>query len=242
MKAPTLNIFIKQLPFLQRIADRARDGYFFYLSGVCSPARYPTLAQKFRRLYETDLQKDHRYRRRKAGDAVYALLGYQIRSSTAAPVVWVLMRTDGKESIAADKSEKWRDIRVERMTLMEKFELHRHTRKDMSKPSWSWRIEKLHYQELREVIIALVRNKQDTRLQEQIDSVNTSPKFAPIRIQIKALHDLIKAEFKRTRSTHDALPIFPKLDSQDESKIKCDPSSSKKTNSIKCPLWVFFLI
>jgi hypothetical protein len=211
MKTSSLNIFIKQLPFLQRIGDRARDGYFYYLTGICSPARYPALAQKFRRLYETDLTKDHRYRRRRRGESVYSMLAYQVKSSSDAPVMWVLVRTDGEESITSDKQEKWRDIRTERLTVFGHFELHRHTRKDMSNPSWSWRIEKSHYKELREVVIALVRSKSDGRLRELVDSINTAPKFAPIRAQIKQLHELILAEFKRSRSPKDMPPKLPRV-------------------------------
>lgn len=211
MKTSSLTIFIKQLPFLQRLSDRARDGYFYYLCGTCSPARYPTLAQKFRRLYETDMSKDSRYRRRKKGEAVYAILAYQLRSDPSAPVLWVLLRTDGNESIAADKTEKWRDVRTDRLAILDRYELHRHTRKDMSKPSWSWRFPKALHQELRDLVITLVRSKSDKRLQELIDSVNTAPKFAPIRAQIKGLHDLIRTEFKRSRSSQEKLPSLPRI-------------------------------
>jgi hypothetical protein len=211
MKTSNIFLFIKLVPFFQRIADRARDGYFFYLSGSCSPARYPLLAQKFRRLYETNLSKDRRYRDRKKGKAVYSMLAYQLKSDQGSNISWILMRTEGEESLVSDKTESWKDIRIDRYVGFNRYELHRHTRKDMSKPSWSWKFKKELYKEIRETIINLIRSKSDKRLQEMIVAINAAPKFAPIRTQIKQLHELIRAEYARTRSATETLPSLPRV-------------------------------
>lgn len=211
MKIPKAYVHIKQLTFMQRLADRAKTGFFEYISGRCKSERYPSLAQKFRRLYETDLSKDQRYRRRKDGSAVYDLIAYQSNADPSADVVWILLKTSGKPSIAADQGETWTDMRSHRLGVFQRFELHMHTRKDMSKPSWSWRVTKELYASWRERVIHHVRRREDRHLAELLADAHTSPKFAPIRQQLFALQALVEAEFKRSRSSQDSPPVMPRV-------------------------------
>lgn len=81
----------------------------------------------------------------------------------------------------------------------------------MNKPSWSWRIIKEVYSDYRENAISHIRKREDRMLESLIADINTAPKFAPIRVQLHSIHELIKSEFKRSRKSNDKPPAIPRI-------------------------------
>lgn len=211
-KLSKLFVHVKQLTFMQRISDRSRDGYLYYIGGTCSAARVNSLYEKFRRLYDADLEKDARYRIRLQGSAVFRFLAYQQNSSPDGDITWLLMRTDGVMPIATDEREKWRRIDgswSDRIQLWDRFELVRHTRKNSKKPAWSWRINKHLYRQIRANVITMIRRREDRKLAELLTDYRTCPGFALIREQLRQLYDLVRAEWKRSRHESESLPELP---------------------------------
>lgn len=204
-------VHTKRVTFMQRISDRVKDGYFEYVFGICVRDKFHSLFDKFNAIYSLDISKDQRYRRRKNGEAVYSLVACTTSTIETSDIQWVLLRTAGKPTLLADKRELWHDVRDARMILFERYELHRHTRKEMSSPSWSWRIEKMKYSNIREDVILSIRRKFDKKLDSILHDLVLMPKFAPIRKQILDIQNLIKSEFKRSRSKDEIYPDLPRI-------------------------------
>jgi hypothetical protein len=59
-------------------------------------------------------------------------------------------------------------------------------------------------------IVRVIRSRHDSRLEQIIYSLHRSPGFAGIRTQVKKLWDIIRAEWKRTRSKAEVMPEIPK--------------------------------
>jgi hypothetical protein len=211
MKSPSTYVHVKQLTFCQRLMDRARDGYWSYTNGICPAMRFKALSEKFNRIYDIHQDKDRRFRARKEGCSVHSLLAYQPEGDASSDVHWVLMKTVGRPSLAADPRETWHELTTKRLVIHDRFELCRHTRKDMSHPSWSWRLEKTFYEKARMQIILMIRRRNDNELARTIHSLHTSPKFALIRDQLGQLHKLIQAEWQRSRSSNEAPPPLPRI-------------------------------
>lgn len=211
-KRKALYVHYKQLPFMQRIADHARAGYCFYVTGDCPVERGKELHYKFQRLYEILLDKDTRYRNRREKKAVFLFLAYQPANDPGAPITWVLLRTDGTMPVTADPMEKWRSIngsQAERLRLWDRYELRRHTRPKFSRPSWSWCIGRERYEGWHESIVQMIRRHQDRELERLLSDIKTAPGFALIREQLKNLFILVMTEWQRRRK--DPLPDLPRF-------------------------------
>lgn len=211
MKKSKIHVHSRRVTFMQRIADRVKDGYFEFICGFCSRDKYSSVVAKFKVVYDLEISKDQRYRRRKGGEAVFGLIACLSDSSEDSDIYWILLRTEGKAPLLADKREAWVDVRRSKLIVFERYELHRHTRKDMPAPSWSWRIEKIKYSSLREDVISCIRKKFDKKLAAHLHDLALMPKFAPIRRQIFGIYKLVKSEFRRSRSVSDDVPDFPRI-------------------------------
>lgn len=211
MKKLRVYVHSRRVTFMQRIADRVKDGYFECIYGFCARDKYSSLVAKFSVVYDLDISKDQRYRKKKCGEAVFSLISCLSDSGEASDIYWILLRTAGRAPLLADKKEVWVDVRHSKLIVFGRYELHRHTRKDMPAPSWSWRIEKIKYSNLREDVVLCIRRKFDKKLAEHLHDLALMPKFAPIRKQISDIHKLVESEFRRSRSTSDKVPDFPRI-------------------------------
>src|SRR5690554_5883600 len=90
------------LTFMQRVQDAVRLGYPWYVSGEITREKWPALAAKFCSLYECDLPKSTRSRRRRSGEAVTLLYAVEGPDNQSPRMVrWLLAVTDGKGRVHA---------------------------------------------------------------------------------------------------------------------------------------------
>jgi len=200
-------VFFSKAAFMQRISDLVRTGHSFYVMGELPIEKVAGFYSKMNDYYLVDEGKHVASRKRKDGFASFRLfLG---RFNAEDPnVTFIMVRTDGVVPALANK-EKWRDALVDKIQLTG-YELVRHTRKDASKPSWSWRYTKQQEIDLRDSLVSSIRRKSDKDLSYLISQVAGTMGFAIARDQAKKMCHLVTSEWKRHRNITEKPPALPK--------------------------------
>ena len=198
-------VLTKKTTIMQRLSDLIRTGHTSYVEGQIPAEKAPYFAAKLDALYLVGQNKLQASRHRKAGNASFRLL--MLASEGHAQIRWYLLRTDGRMPAEASR-EKWRDALSDRITLTG-YELVRLTKPGAKAPVYTWRYTKDRAQDLREAILHAIRTKRDDELRQLIHSIFKTPGFAGARDQVKKMVDLIKDEWKRSRSKADPLPDIP---------------------------------
>jgi hypothetical protein len=205
--APTapLNPFIltKKTVFMQRIGDLVRNGHNIYVQGTIPLEKAGFLAAKFESRFQVERNKLEASRARKRGEHSARLLFWL--PDDAEQVHWILLFCPGS---VIDESEKWRHAISDRINITG-YELVRLTKPGADHPVWTWRYTRSRYDELREAVVQAIRRKRDDELRQLIHTLWRSPGFSGIRAQVKRVGDVIRAEWKRTRSNSETMPEIP---------------------------------
>jgi hypothetical protein len=205
-------LYDNSLTFLQRLQMAATHGHYHYTSGQTDLEGYERLVKKFAIAYETELSRQTKQKRRRAGEASASL--FAVRRSTIPdqagkiPVQWVLIASDGVGRV--HEREKLLDLRNRdtRLTAADrKYELV-HDGK-----TWSWQLSSAaykHYQQKIHSIAALpARRRQeieidgirrDKQAEQLLDQLYTEPGFRLLRRQVGRLVTELRGEWKRLRS------------------------------------------
>lgn len=206
-KIPELFVFTKKTVFMQRIADLVRTDHVNYASGEIPLRKLDSLYKKFAKFYNCHFGKLEASRYRKKGYASARFLAYLPEDSDKAH--WILLVSYGDFEFAElGKLEKWRDALKDRINLTG-YELVRITKPTEPKPVWTWRYIKSREQELRDAIVSAIRHRQELALSQLINTVWRSPGFAGVRDQVKKMGNLIKEEWKRSRTATEQMPEIP---------------------------------
>ena len=200
-------VFFSKAAFMQRISDLVRTGHSFYVMGELPIEKVAGFYSKMSDYYLIDEGKHVASRKRKDGFASFRLfLG---RFNAEDPnITFIMLRTDG-DIPALAKKENWRDALVDKIQLTN-YELVRHTRKDASKPSWSWRYTKQQEINLRDSLVSSIRRKSDKDLSYLISQVAGTMGFTIARGQAKKMCVLVQSEWKRHRNITEKPPSLPK--------------------------------
>jgi hypothetical protein len=193
--------------FLQRVADAFRFGHH-YVAGTVPAAKWPAIAEKFRRRYPT-LTRDRKHlsRERRAGRPAVRLLVLEPKGAAAGLIEFVLVAST---SVDGD-GEAWRIATHDRLRVWT-YECVRQTRKGSDKPTWTWRIVPEKYDALRQEIRERIRKKQHGALHEIAESSRKWPGFAPIRKQHRALGYLLLGEWNRAGNKGKPPPVvWPRI-------------------------------
>lgn len=205
-------LYDSTLTFLQRLQMAATHGHHYYTSGQTDLQGYDRLAKKFAISYETELSRQTKQKRRRAGEASASL--YAVRRSTIPdqngkiPVYWVLIVSEGVGRVR--EREKLVDLcnRDARLTAADgKYELV-HDGK-----TWSWQLSSAaykHYQQKIHNIAALPAGRRqeieidgirrDKQAEELLDKLYAEPGFRLLRRQVGRLVSELRGEWKRLRS------------------------------------------
>ena len=185
---------------MQQVAAYARAGYFYALRGTVPLSRAALFVRKFRDIYVVHLNKDQRYRRKRAGLGNAVLMLWR-HDRDVPELTWVLMVTDGDHP-AHTLEPRLRDLRKhdERFELTG-YELVQITRSGARAPSWTWRLTEEGYGAWRTRIVRAVRQNNDMEARQAWYSMHQAPGFAPVRAQTKRLIRLMRAEWARRRAT-----------------------------------------
>ena len=212
-EADSATIHLKRMALMQRLADYVRTGHVYYVIGQTELEKTPALAEKFSRLYDTNMDKLQASRARKKGRASARLFIYcgDKTPTKDSRVWWILLRTKGDLSPAAMESkQEWIDYNKSGLRF-QKFQLLRITKPGEKKPLFSWKHNRDEIDAIRAIVISAVRLKQNKILEEILDKAFSAPGFAGIREDQKKLKDLVKNEWKRSRSQSEPLPKMPEL-------------------------------
>jgi hypothetical protein len=203
---------------MQRHADCVRRGYRWWTAGIVEPARALRLVRRFEILYEVNLHRNTRRRRRQHGEGVALLLLYRLPEQcrcdqpNAPPLLigWTLLVTDGE--CGARHREVLHDAtqRVTRLTIGP-YELVRLSRSGQSTAAWSYRMSRPYYEAWRERVIRSARGDPEELPIRVLAELYREPGFAGVRSQVGHICALYRREWRRRRRIGDAFPKLPKL-------------------------------
>jgi len=199
-------VLTKKTVAMQRLSDAVRTGYHHVVSGMIPLDKAAAFCEKQADRYRLAWSPVKTREDRKAGKAVYRLILLQ-QESAPEEIHWWLLRTEGEMSPEAQR-EKWRDGLRDKIT-MGAYELVRHTKVGVDHPVWTWRMEKVREQALRDTVVLVIRQKRDAQLEQLIESVWRAPGFSGIRDQVKKLAKLMHQEWKRSRGQDEVMPVIP---------------------------------
>jgi hypothetical protein len=197
-------IFTKKTVWMQRVSDAVKAGAACYIQGSTRLDKVPFTVQKFASRYPTNLVSRTDLAARKRCETVQRWVGYLADSGM---VHWCLFCWPGTDF--DPKSDQWRDPKTQRVKHTG-YELVRITKPGSKLPVLTWRYEKGQFERLHDEIVQIIRLRQDARLEQMIHTLHRSPGFAGVRTQVKKLWDIIRAEWKRTRSKSEVMPEIPK--------------------------------
>lgn len=205
-------LYDNTLTFLQRLQMAATHGNYHYTCGNTDLDRYYRLARKFAVAYETELSRQTKQKRRRAGEASASL--FAVRRSTIPdqdgkiPVFWVLIASDGAGRV--HEREKLLDLRNRDTRLAAaggKYELV-HDGK-----TWSWQLSsaafRQYQQKIHNVAALPARRRQeieidgirrDKQAEQLLDQLYSEPGFRLLRRQVGRLVSELRGEWKRLRS------------------------------------------
>jgi hypothetical protein len=197
-------LFTKKTVWMQRVSDAVKAGAAHYIQGSTKLEKVPFLVQKFASRYPTNLVSRTDLAARKRGETVQRWIGYVNDSGM---VNWCLFVWPGTDF--DPRSDAWQDPKTQRLRHSG-YELVRITKPGAKLPVLTWRYQKDQFERLHDEIVQIIRLRQDARLEQIIYSLHRSPGFAGVRTQVKKLWDIIRAEWKRTRSKSEVMPEIPK--------------------------------
>lgn len=204
-----LLVFTKKSVFMQRIADAVRQGHHWHVSGQVTVAKADYLVEKFDRVFRISRTPVQAFRARQLGEATARLLLW-MPEDDAEKLVWVLLKTDGKEYLPGHRPEQWRHAMEDDQRIsLTGYWLVRMTKPGYPQPVWTWRYMPERYAEIRDAIVAAIRHRRDEELKQLIHVLWRSPGFAGVRTQVKEFKKLILAEWKRTRRKQEEMPVIP---------------------------------
>ena len=194
------------LTFMQRVQDAARLGYPWFVTGELSLEKWPSLEIKLTQLYDCNLPKSTRSRRRSSGEAVtllYAVAGPPDQSPRM--VRWLMAVTDGKGRVHA-REKLLRFDAQERCSFIGRYELVH------DGVGWSWRMNRKRVEALRERIHEIsaappehrqirrdARGEFDAEIEALMDELYRAPGFRLMRRQIGKLVGFAHGEWRRLR-------------------------------------------
>ena len=162
-------VFTKKAVYMQRIGDLVRSGHSSYVQGRVDIEKAGFLVGKFEGRYSISRTKLESSRARRAGKSSTRLL--LLLQEGQGDLDWVLLHVHG---VKLDSSEKWRDAISDRVTVTG-YELVRLTKPDEPRPVWTWRYTKSRHDELRNEIIACIRQRKDRDLVRLIETTWRTP-------------------------------------------------------------------
>ncbi|MGQ5490748.1 hypothetical protein ACUH78_18040 [Thauera sp. ZXT1-4] len=191
---------------MQRVQDAARLNYPWYVSGELSLEKWPSLEIKLSELYDCNLPKSTRSKRRKSGEAatlLYAVAGPQQQQPRM--VRWIMAVSDGKGRVHA-REKLLRFDAGDRCSFIGRYELVH------DGVGWSWRMNKKRVEALRERIHEIAAAPPDRRqirkdaagefdaeIEAVMDELYRAPGFRLMRRQVGKLVGFAMGEWRRLR-------------------------------------------
>lgn len=194
---------------MQRIQQAASRGYHFFTQGSVHYRKVQAFADKMATKYQVDAnenQRSYRKRQKKANAFLYL---YPQKDSEL--FLWWLLATEGDGLV--HEEEKLRSIfsKHQRLDWYNDYELAI-LPKENSKHTVTWRMTRMCYRAWNDRIRKSIRQKYtDDQAKQAAWSLSRAPGFSGIREQVKRLHGIYRAEWKRTRRDTDVMPALSSI-------------------------------
>lgn len=221
---------------MQRIADYVRTGHTHWTSGQIPLERAPAVARKFARIYEVDLDRNRRFRAKRAGEANAVLL--LLRKPADMLVTWFLLCTDGEhvahqlerlhDASAKAGRVQFGDYELVRLNKRIKPRATRSQRdagirlgmispaKEPEAPTLgrlvlTWRMNADAYEGWRERALTTARGLNPFAARQFLAELYSVPGFFGARQQVGKVAALFRREFRRRHGSLAGCPPLPKL-------------------------------
>lgn len=211
-------LYESKLTLMQRLQQAAGNGYFHYTTGHIEREKFDTMARKFALQYESEISRQSKARRKRAGAATSTLFAMPIRGNPQQDQperVWfILMATEGAGRVHV--RERLQDLRQRETRLTTPDGRHQLVHDGVS---WSWQMTPSHLQKYRERIhqiaslppprrriIELDNIPRDLSIERLQDQLYTQPGFRLVRRQVGQLVKYLRAEWKRLRPASGPQP------------------------------------
>lgn len=190
----------KKTTAMQRLLHHVRCGYIYHFSGTVEPNSLLDLIEKFSKIYRIDLNVNQRYYRKSKGKANVFFTCYPVLKNGNNVFIWFLLATEGKGKIHELEKLKNVNIKSERLSWLNEYELVKLSKKE-SKPAFTWQmtnenlngwIERIRY--------AVAEKKNNSLMKRAIWSLKRTPGFRGNRIHVKKLFNQLKGDVKRIKS------------------------------------------
>lgn len=204
-------LYESKLTLMQRLQQAAGNDYFYYTAGYVPREKFDTMARKFGLQYESEISRQSKARRKRAGAATSTLFAMPVRGhpqQDQSEQVWfVLMAREGVGRVHV--REQLQDLRQKQTRLTMPDGRHQLVHDGIS---WSWQMTPSHLQKYRErihLIAALPPQRRriiefddiprDLSIERLQDQLYHEPGFRLIRRQVGLLVKYLRAEWKRLR-------------------------------------------
>jgi len=204
-------LYESKLTLMQRLQQAAGNDYFYYTAGYIPREKFDAMAKKFALQYETEISRQSKARRKRAGAATSSLYAMHVRwhaQPDQRDQVWfILMATQGEGRIHT--REQLQDLRQREARLTTPDGHHQLVHDGIS---WSWQMTQPHVQKYRERIhqiaalppprrreIELDGIPRDLAIERLQDKLYAEPGFRLVRRQVGLLVKYLRGEWKRLR-------------------------------------------
>lgn len=207
-------LVLDTLVAMQRHADAVRHGFRLFTSGTVPVTRALRLVRRFEALYEVNLHRNTRARRRQRGEGSALLFLYRlpdcIESEDPMQLGWTLLVSDGVSR--ARERELLLDAFDSRHPLtIGPYELVRMTRKGQGKPALTYRMTRPYYEAYREKVIRSARGDVHESAHALLKALYSEPGWASVRSAVGRIVALWRREFRHRRGKSERFPALPKL-------------------------------
>jgi len=201
------HIYIHLSGTLHSLITHTAKGYTHHVSGIITPDKVNHLSDRFEQLYDTELSKFQRARRKKAG--ICNVRFFLHPRYITHDFQWWLLATDGEGAFHKRESPKSGLKKRHRLTAFNQYQAVILPSKG-SIPRWTWRLEAENYENWKARIKAAIRNRKDENdLKRIMKELHSLPGFRGVRNQVAELRKFTIWEWKRaTKEMH--CPHIPK--------------------------------
>lgn len=203
-----MKIHIHKTGVMHFLLRHLSSGYTEYTTGIVEASKILRLAEKFRDIYKTDLNKDQRRYRKQKGKGNALFICYP--SKDGLQFQFFLLLSPGEHPMR--QSEKLRDATKKRQRLTfddgsyEAIVLPR----SGGVKSWTWRMTAPKLRDVDATVSELIRVKRSLRgLKEYIAVIEKMPSFRGMRQQVSKIRFDAAKEWKRINRPNKDITFVP---------------------------------
>jgi hypothetical protein len=225
-------VYVKKSVFMQRIVDMVTRGHSKQTGGETTDEKVWKLTQKLARVYEVNIDRNERARRRKAKKGTAVLLLWR---SGPGKIRWLLLVTrtgehranqleelkdafqpqgritfTGYELVRLPKPAPKPGSRIPKRARLKNKEressVTKHAKKQSGGTTLTWRMTAQNYQNWRQRAIDTARMGNAREVDQFLDVLYGTPGFRGCRFQVGKIMALFRAEWRRVRSDKEPLP------------------------------------